>query len=81
MKAKNENDLVEVYSTSSLEAKMVKSFLEDSEIKAFLKDEIMGTLAPWHTSPGGAGAVKVIVRRKDYEKAKQIIGEYEKNKQ
>ena len=76
-----ENDIepVEVYSGSIWEAELVKSLLENAEIEAFLKDEIMGTMAPWYSAPGGAGSVKVIVSNLDYDKAREIVEEYEKN--
>jgi len=58
---------------------MVQSILESAEIKAYLKDEIMGTLNPWWVAPGGAGAVKVVISNLDYERAKLIVEEYQKN--
>jgi hypothetical protein len=70
----------QVFAGSATEAAMVKSLLENAEIQAFLKDEIFGTLEPWVTGPGGAGAVKVIVSSADAEKAKIVVDEYEKNK-
>ena len=74
-----QSTLVEVFSGTTWQAGMVKSLLEDSEIDAFLKDEILGTLNPWWAAPGGAGAVKVFVSNIDYQKAKSIIEDYEKN--
>jgi hypothetical protein len=74
-----QSTLVEVFSGTTWQAGMVKSLLEDSEIDAFLKDEILGTLNPWWAAPGGAGAVKVFVSNIDYHKAKSIIEDYGKN--
>jgi hypothetical protein len=79
MNTHNENSLTEIYSGDIVEAGMIKSMLESSDIKAFLKDEIMGTLMPWWVTPGGAGSVRVIVRREDAEQARLIVEEYEKN--
>jgi len=59
---------------------MVKGLLEDSGIKAFLKDGYLGAMAPWYASAGGSGAVKVIVNSHDYEAARLIIEEYEQNR-
>lgn len=70
---------VEVFAGSAMQANLVRSILEDNDIEAFLKDEFIGTLYPWHASPGGAGAVKVVVSYQDYEKAKSIVAEYENN--
>ena len=79
MKTNNDLEPVEVYAGTTWQAGMVKSLLENVDIEAFLKDEIMGTLNPWWTAPGGAGSVSVFVATLDYEKAKLIVDEYEKN--
>jgi hypothetical protein len=73
------DEMIEIFSGTSWEAGMVKSMLEDAGIMVFLKDHIMGTLNPWWTAPGGAGSVKVTISGLDYEKAKLIVDEYEKN--
>jgi len=70
---------VEVFAGTSAQATIVKSILESAGIYCFLKDDIMGTLLPWYTSAGGAGAVKVFVSDADFEEAKAIVEEYEKN--
>ena len=67
---------VEVYSGTAWHAGMVKSLLESEGIEAFLRDEIMGTLNPWWTAPGGAGSVRVFVSGLDYEKAKQVVATF-----
>jgi hypothetical protein len=79
MKTNDELDPVEIFAGTTWQAEMVKSLLENADIKAFLKDEIVGTLSPWYTSPGGAGSVKVIVSKMDFDKAELIVKEYEKN--
>lgn len=80
MKTKKNNDIIEVFAGTSIDAEIVRSLLEDSDIKTFLKDDNMGTIAPWHVSAGGAGAVKVIINSNDYDKAKLIIEKYEESK-
>jgi hypothetical protein len=70
---------VEVFAGTAVQAGMVKSLLENAEIEAYLKDEFIGTLHPWHASPGGAGAVKLFVSSIDYEKARTVVEEYESN--
>jgi len=77
MKANEDLNPVEVYSGSSVQAGMVKSLLESEGINAYLKDEFIGTLAPWYSSAGGAGAVKIFVSGKDYEKAIQLLKDAE----
>ena len=79
MKTNDEIISVEVFAGTFLQAAMVKSLLENAEIQTFLKDEIMGMLNPWWTAPGGAGSVTVVVSSLDYDKAKLIVSEYEKN--
>jgi hypothetical protein len=74
---KTETKSVEVYSGSFLQAELLKSVLENAGIVSYLKDEIVGTLAPWVSSPGGAGPVKVVVADDDYEKTKGIVKEFE----
>ena len=74
------NDLVVVFAGASMEAEIVRNMLQNSGIMAFLKDQNVGTLAPWYTSPGGAGAVKIVVNDYDYEEAKAIIEAYEEKK-
>lgn len=38
--------MVEVFAATILQAEMVKSLLENAEIKTFVKDGIIGTLNP-----------------------------------
>lgn len=76
MKEENPIELIEIFSGSTIEAEIVKSILNDNEIEAFLKDEYMGTLAPWYAAPGGAGSVKVIISNLDYTQAKIIVEKY-----
>jgi hypothetical protein len=68
---------VEVFAGTAVQATLVKSLLENAEIDAYLKDEFTGTLYPWHTTPGGVGAVKVFVSSADHEKARIVVDEYE----
>ena len=42
-------------------------------IKCFIKDEIMGRLAPFYTSVGGVGAVKLIIPESELENAQPIV--------
>ncbi|OIN56003.1 putative signal transducing protein [Arsenicibacter rosenii] len=79
METPNNIEFVQVYAGSIMQAEVVKSLLENEEINAFLKDGFLGTLAPWWASPGGMGAVKVIVSKTDVDKAKAIIEAYQQN--
>jgi len=77
MKSKNGIEPVEVFAGTAVQASLVKSLLENAEIRAFLRNEFTGVLYPWHTSPGGVGAVKVFVSSLDQEKAKMVVEDYE----
>lgn len=79
MKAMHEIEPVDIFSGDIVEAGMVKSLLENAEIPAYFKDEIMGTLVPWLTDQGVAGSVRILVSSQDAEKAKLIVEEYKKN--
>jgi len=81
MKANKGVEPVEVFAGTNWQAVMVKSLLENAAIQAFFKDEFIGTLSPWWTSPGGAGSVKVMVSNLDFDIAKPIVEAYEKNMQ
>lgn len=76
MKTDKKIDLVEIFRGSPMEAGIVRSLLKDSDIEDFLKDENMGTIAPWQVSAGGVGAVRIIIKSNDYEKAKLIIEKF-----
>ena len=79
MKTDKEIFPVEVFAGTAVQANLLKSLLENAEIEAYLKDEFTGVLYPWHTTPGGVGAVKVFVSSVDYEKARIVVEEYESN--
>jgi len=69
---------LEIFDGNDWEASMVKSLLDNAEIESFIKDEKMGVLAPWNVAGGGAGSVKIFVSNIDYEKAKEVIDQFEK---
>ncbi len=79
MENKIHDDPIEVYSGNGWQAGMVKSLLENAEIEAFLKDEIMGVLYPWWSDAGAAGSVKVFVSKNDFDRAMIVVNDFEKN--
>jgi len=79
MNAENKNKPIEVFLGTQWEVTMVKSLLEKEQIESFVKDEIMGTLNPFYTSPGGSIQVKILVSSKDLDKSLKVINEYKKN--
>jgi hypothetical protein len=70
---------IDVYIGTLMQASRVKTLLENAEIDAFIKDEIIGTVNPWHAAPEDAGAVKLFVSSMDFETAKKVVSEYESN--
>jgi len=58
---------------------MLVNILENEGIKAFINNEVVGTLFPFYTTPG-MGAVKVIVSESDAEKAKMLVEDFERDR-
>lgn len=71
---------VALFSGTLWEAELLKSLLENADIEAYLKDEIIGTNFPWHASGGGAAPIKVTVSSLDYEKALAVLEDFKKNR-
>jgi hypothetical protein len=80
MSSSNNPIPVEVFAGTAWEAALVKSLLENAEIRAFLKDEIRGTTMPWQVAPGGICATKVVVSSEDLEIAKIVVDDFETNR-
>jgi hypothetical protein len=81
MKSNKEIETIEIYSGTSLDAAFLKTMLEDAGIRAFLKDDNMGTIAPFQVSGGGAGAVKIVINAENYEEANKIVERFEEGRQ
>ena len=75
----NNNKPVQIFSGTQWEVTMIKSLLENKQIESFIKDEIMGTLNPSYTSPGGSVSVKLMVSSNDFDKSIKVVEEYKKN--
>jgi hypothetical protein len=69
-------EFITIYEGNIIEAELIKGLLENSGIKAFLRDEIMGTIAPGYLSPGFKGSVKVVIFKKNLKKAEIIIKDF-----
>jgi len=80
MKSKVKISAVEIFAGTNWEAELLKSLLENAQIDAYLKDEIIGNTFPFHASPGGNSPVKVIVSSSDYKQAQIILQEFNKNR-
>lgn len=75
-----ESELIIVFKGKQIDAEIVKEILKNNGIMAGLKNQLMGTIAPWHVSPGGIDPVEVEVLVKDKEKALDLIKEFNKSK-
>lgn len=79
MKDKNEIVPVEIFMGIAWEAEMVKNLLENEGIESYIKDDIIGTLAPFYTTPG-LGSVKLVVSSDDYDKASMLVAEFQESR-
>jgi len=76
---KEGTDLVMVYAGSPVDAEMIKEILEDYGIPVNIKNQLMGTIAPWQVSGGGVSPSEVEVFTKDKEQALLLIEEFHKS--
>lgn len=58
---------------------MIKNLLENEGIESMLKDEVIGTRGGYTWRP--AGSVKLLVLQEDFENARPIVEQFEKNRQ
>lgn len=72
----NENKFVEIYAGELWQSTMIKDLLEDNGIPAFIENELMGTIIPYQISSGGVAPVCVKVESSDFERAKELIDEF-----
>lgn len=70
---------VVVFTGHSWEAELLLNILENEGIKAYINNEVVGTLFPFYTTPG-MGAVRVVVSRPDETKAKLLVEDFERNR-
>ena len=68
-------DFSVVYSGTIVHADLLKCLLEGAGIHAVLEYEYIGMIAPY-VSPGGAGAVKVLVANSDMDQARSIVEDF-----
>ncbi len=68
-----------VFTGQSWEAEMLKNILEKEGISAYINNEATGNMFPFLTTPG-MGAVKLIVAKENYDRAKEVVKEFEKDR-
>ena len=69
----NESKLISIYSGNPVDSEMVKNILTEEGISASLKNQQMGSIAPWQVSAGGFEPVEVVVFESDKAKALVLI--------
>lgn len=76
MSESSNTKLVEVFSGEVWQAKMIQNVLEESQIPAFIRNELMGQIEPWAVTAGGYNPVAVTVSSLDHEAALKLIDEF-----
>jgi hypothetical protein len=76
-----ESEFVEVYAGHIVDADFLKGLLEAEGIAVFLRNEAMGTIAPFYVEAAGTGAVKVVIQRENLDIAEPIVREFVENSQ
>ena len=69
-------DFVVVASGPVMKIGMAQGLLEHNHIPYFIENETLGTLAAPYVSSGGLHAVKILVEKKNAEKAKTLLNDY-----
>lgn len=80
MKKHTDSDLVVVFRGNPMDAEIINEILTDNGITANVKNQLMGSIAPWQVSAGGFEPVTIEVMKKDVEKALDLINEFNKGK-
>lgn len=75
-----DSELTVVFKGNLINSEIIKEILNDNGIMANLKNQLMGTIAPWQVSAGGFEPVEVEILMKDKERALNLIDEFNKKK-
>lgn len=73
-----DDDLILIYSGNPIDSEIIKDIFTDNGIAVNLKNELMGTIAPWHVSAGGINPIELEIFAKDKEEALRLIHEFNK---
>ncbi len=73
------SNLVTVFSGNPADAEIIGEILSDNGIIANVKNQLMGSIAPWQVAAGGFEPVEIDVLQKDAEKALELINEFKKS--
>ncbi len=75
-----DSKLIVVHKGNPMDSELIKEVLNDHGIIANLKNQLMGTIAPWQVSAGGFEPVEVEVLLKDKDKALELVAEFNNSK-
>ena len=67
---------VVVFSGSYVESITIKNLLESNNVEVFQDNSLMSTIEPWAVSPGGFNAAVLKISSENYERAIEIINDY-----
>lgn len=70
------SEIIVIFEGNQIDADIIKDLLIDNGINVNLKNQLMGTIAPWQVSPGGFEPIKVEILSKDKDKALELIKEF-----
>jgi hypothetical protein len=73
----DESTFVTVFSGSSMDAEIIKQYLESNGVMATIRNQFMGTIAPWQVSGGGTSPADVEVLEHDRQAALALINGFE----
>ncbi|MBN1897275.1 MAG: DUF2007 domain-containing protein, partial [Spirochaetes bacterium] len=80
LKKKKKDDLIIFHSGEIVEVQIITKELERNNIKVYPVDENASVLFPANISPGGIAPFRIMIRRKDLEKAKKVVEKFLKKK-
>ena len=66
-------ELTEIYAGDSIKAKMIANLLQENGIPAFVRNQLLGQIAPFCVTLGGSNATSVEVMTEHAEEAEAII--------
>ena len=74
-----DTNLIEIYRGNSVNSEIIKDILNDNGIIASLKNQLMGSIAPFYVAAGGIDPVGVEIFARDREKALALIEAFNKS--
>lgn len=75
----NDTDLIVIFRGNPVDAEIVRDILSDQGILANLKNQLMGSIAPWQIAAGGFQPVEVEIFARDKAQALAVIEDFNKS--